>query len=117
VPGLVGSSPAAGTNGLIHDGAHLVRGGQDVLDVLLGPGATHRSGAPAASGPPLEPESADVLDLVERGCCNADALARGSRMEPGPLAAALLSLELSGYVRSDSWGRYQRTPLRPPDPA
>lgn len=116
VPGLVGSSPAAGTNGLIHDGAHLIRGGQDVLDALLGPGATRRSGAPAASGPALEPGLADVLDLVERGSGSADALARASRMEPGPLAAALLSLELSGYVRSDSSGRYQRTPLRPPDP-
>jgi DNA processing protein len=117
VPGLVGSSPAAGTNGLIHDGAHLIRGAQDVLDALLGPGATHRSGAPAASGPPLEPELADVLDQVERGSSSADALARASRMQPGPLAAALLSLELSGYVRSDSSGRYQRTTLRPPDPS
>jgi DNA processing protein len=117
VPGLVGSSPAAGTNGLIHDGAHLIRGCQDVLDALLGPGATRRSGAPVPSGPRLEPKLADVLDLVERGACSADALARASRMEPGPLAAALLSLELSGYVRSDSSGCYQRTTLRAPDPA
>jgi DNA processing protein len=117
VPGLVGSSPAAGTNGLIRDGAHLIRGGQDVLDALLGPGATHRSGAFAASGSPLEPELAGVLDLVERGSCSADALARDSGMESGPLAAALLSLELSGYVSSDSSGRYRRTSLRPPDPS
>ncbi len=117
VPGLVGSSPAAGTNGLIHDGAHLIRGAQDVLDVLLGPGVAHRSGTTIACGPPLEPELAEVLDSVERGSYSADALARASGMEPGPLAAALLSLELSGYVRSDSSGRYQRTTLRPPGPA
>ena len=36
--------------------------------------------------------------------------------EPGVLAGALLRLELSGYVRSDWSGRYERTPLRAPDP-
>ncbi len=117
VPGLVGTSPAAGTNGLIHDGAHLIRGGQDVLDALLGPGATHRSGAPAASGPPLEPELVDVLDLVERGAGGPDALARASSLQPGPLAAALVRLELSGYVRCNGEGRYERTLLAVPDRA
>jgi DNA processing protein len=112
VPGRVGSSPAAGTNGLLHDGAHLIRGAQDVLDALVGPGAgrsVHES-----SGPALEPELAGVLDLVERGAGSADALARAARMEPGPLAAALVRLELSGYVRSDSAGRYERTALAAP---
>jgi DNA processing protein len=117
VPGLVGTSPAAGTNGLIHDGAHLIRGGQDVFDALLGPGATHRSGAPAASGPPLEPELVDVLDLVERGAGSGDALARASSLQPGPLAAALVRLELSGYVRCNGEGRYERTLLAAPDRA
>ena len=48
VPGRVGSSPAAGTNGLLHDGAHVIRDGQDVLDALLGPGV--RPDRPAADG-------------------------------------------------------------------
>jgi DNA processing protein len=115
VPGLVGTSPAAGTNGLIRDGAALVRGAQDVIEEMLGPGAKRE--VPRRAGPVLERELAVLLDLVERGSCSADALARASRMEPGPLAVALLSLELSGYVRSDSSGRYQRTRLRPPEPA
>ncbi|HEY6772093.1 MAG TPA: DNA-processing protein DprA [Solirubrobacterales bacterium] len=115
VPGQVGSSPAAGTNALLHDGAHLIRGGQDVLDVLVGPGAEAR--LREQTGPSLEPELAIVLDLVERGSGSADALARAAQIGPGALAGALVRLELSGYVRSDSAGRYQRTLLRPPDPS
>jgi DNA processing protein len=116
VPGLVGSSPAAGTNGLIRDGAHLIRGAQDVLDGLLGPGAGKRS-ARAPVGPMLEDELASVLDLVERGAGTADALARASSLQPGPLATALVRLELSGYVRCNGEGRYERTSLAVPEAA
>jgi DNA processing protein len=115
VPGRVGSSPAGGTNALLHDGAHLIRGAQDVLDALVGPGAERTVRAPL--GQALESELASVLDLVERGAGSADALARAARMDPGPLAAALVRLELSGYVRSDSAGRYERTALDAPEPA
>ncbi|HEX3562132.1 MAG TPA: DNA-processing protein DprA, partial [Solirubrobacterales bacterium] len=38
VPGRVGSSPAAGTNGLLRDGASVIRGGNDVLDSMVGVG-------------------------------------------------------------------------------
>ena len=115
VPGRVGASPAAGTNGLLRDGAHLIRGGSDVLDALFGPGAAGLPQVPA--GPAIEPELSSILDLIERGESNADALARVAQIEPGVLASALLRLELSGYVRSDWSGRYERTPLRVPDPA
>ena len=60
-------------------------------------------------GPCARAELAGVLDLVERGSSSADALARASKLEPGPLAAALVRLELGGYLRSDSAGRYERT--------
>jgi hypothetical protein len=56
-----------------------------------------------------------VLDLVEGGLGSADALARSSGLEPGPLAAALVRLELSGYLHSDSAGRYERTALAAPE--
>ena len=114
VPGRVGASPAAGTNGLLRDGAQLIRGGQDVLDALLGPGADALPGVPV--GPAIEPELSSILDLIERGANSGDALARAARVEPGVLAGALVRLELSGYLRSDWSGRYERTPLRAPDP-
>jgi len=116
VPGRVGSSPAAGTNALLRDGASVVRGVDDVLDSMLGVGAA-RPRTTAARGPALESEPARVLDLVERGATTADALAGASHLEPGPLAAALLQLELSGYLRSDSAGRYERTGLAAPGSA
>ena len=57
-----------------------------------------------------------MLDLVEGGAGSADALARASSLEPGPLATVLLRLELSGYVRCNGDGRYERTSLTLPEP-
>jgi DNA processing protein len=116
VPGRVGSSPAAGPNGLLHDGAHVIRDGQDVLDALLGPGVQPSRRA-SARGPSLEPDLIAVLDLVECGASSADALGMASRLPPGALAAALVRLELAGYLRSDTTGRYERTTLAVPEPA
>jgi DNA processing protein len=116
VPGRVGSSPAAGTNALLRDGATVIRGGQDVLDSMIGVGAEHRE-RPQVPGQKLRPDLAAVLDLVELGASSADALARASGLEPGPLAAALVRLELAGYLRADSAGRYERTALAAPEPA
>jgi DNA processing protein len=116
VPGRVGSSPAAGTNGLLRDGASVIRGAEDVLDSMIEVGAERRT-RPRPAGPNLEPDLAVVLDLVERGNNSADALAHSSRLEPGPLAAALVRLELAGYLRSDSAGRYERTSLAVAEPA
>lgn len=113
VPGRVGSSPAAGTNGLLRDGASVIRGGEDILDSMIGVGRERRA-RPQPGGPKLEPELAAVLDLVERGARSADALARSSQLEPGPLAAVLVRLELAGYLRSDSAGLYERTAVATP---
>jgi DNA processing protein len=116
VPGRVGSSPAAGTNGLLRDGASVIRGGDDVLDSMLGVGRSPRDGF-NPRGPALAPDLEAVLDQVERGATSADALARACGLEPGPLSAALVRLELSGYLRSDSGGRYERTAVTLPEPA
>jgi DNA processing protein len=116
IPGLVGTSSAAGTNALIRDGAALIRGAQDVLDALLGPGATRGPGS-ATVGPALEEDLAGVLDLVDRGARTSDSLARASGLQPGPLATALVRLELSGYLRRNGDGRYERTSLALPDAA
>jgi DNA processing protein len=84
VPGRVGSSSAAGANGLLRDGASVIRGADDVLDSMIGVGEKRRGGH-QPRGPRLEGDLAEVLDLVERGSSTADALARASRLEPGPL--------------------------------
>src|SRR5262249_41632579 len=115
VPGRVGSSAAAGTNGLLRDGATVIRGVEDVLDSLLVTGAPRP--VSRARGPALESSAAQVLELVEGGSSTPDALARASGLRPGALAAALLQLELPGYLRTDSAGRFERTTLAaPPKP-
>jgi DNA-binding IclR family transcriptional regulator len=57
-----------------------------------------------------------VLEALERGSGDADALALASGLQPGLLSSALVRLELSGYVRRNGEGRYERTSLAPPEP-
>jgi DNA processing protein len=109
VPGRVGSSPAAGTNSLLRDGAQLIRCGQDVLDSLLGAGALSR--AQVVERPrqdDLDPELASALDAVDQGAETLDAIARSSGGSPQSVAAAVTRLELLGLLRCDSTGRYRR---------
>jgi DNA processing protein len=102
VPGRIGTKVAEGTNGLLADGAIVVRGAQDVLDAMLGAGA-----------PGLEPrmaelssEQAAILDLVERGHETPDAVATASGMPVAEAIAALSALELLGRVSAGASGRY-----------
>jgi DNA processing protein len=111
VPGRVGASSATGTNQLLRDGAHVVRSGQDVLDSLLGPGATRIRASAGRTGPRLEAELAAVLELVEGGAANLDSISRQGCVTASAAAIALARLELLGFVRCDSSGRYERTAL------
>jgi DNA processing protein len=111
VPGQVGSRLAAGPHALIRDGATLIRGAQDVLDLMLGIGQT----SVARSGPALQPELAPVLDRVERGAATPDAVAVAAGIAPHEAAVALARLELLGYVAANGSGRYERTSLSVPD--
>jgi DNA processing protein len=71
VPGRVTTRVARGTNGLLADGAAVIREAQDVLDRMLGVGIgrTHRD------GPSLDPELARVIEAVEGGASTPDATA------------------------------------------
>jgi DNA processing protein len=105
VPGQVTSSLAAGPNGLIAEGACMVRSAADAIDALYGPG-----GAPsdAERGPAdLEPRLAAVLEAVERGEGSPDALI-GAPSSAADVLAALTELELLGLVRRDAGGGYIR---------
>jgi predicted Rossmann fold nucleotide-binding protein DprA/Smf involved in DNA uptake len=114
----VGNATAAGTNSLLRDGAQVIRGAQDVLDSLLGAGfARRRLPSSPDRGSPLDPGLAAVLELVECGAHGPDALATEGGLDPGDAAASLARLELLGYVRCDSAGRFERTTLPPPTEA
>jgi DNA processing protein len=107
VPGQVTSVLAAGPNGLIADGAHVVRSATDVLDVVYGAGAGPRAGS-GAGQPALEPRLAGLLEAVGRGEGSPDMLA-ADPSEAADVLAGLTELELLGLVRRAAGGRYVRS--------
>jgi DNA processing protein len=109
VPGLVTAPLAAGTNALIADGAQLIRGAHDVLELLFGVAAS--SLPPASSDERLAGLDPDVRELLERvgaGCGTVAELASaGGRVEA--VLAGLVQLELRGLVVRGAGGRYTVT--------
>jgi DNA processing protein len=103
VPGLVTSPFAAGTNGLIAEGARLVRGPQDVLEMLFGAEAPQ-----LAAAQPTEQLPADLRELLGRVGGGSDTVAALTAEGIGLDAAlaGLAQLELRGHVRRAAGGRY-----------
>jgi DNA processing protein len=97
VPGQVTSPVAAGCHALLVGGAALIRGPEDVVELLFGPAER-----------PLVMESRPALDDEHRAVLAAVAAGR-DKLEPGALAA-LAWLELAGYVRRELGGRYSVVP-------
>jgi DNA processing protein len=102
VPGRVTSRASYGTHALLRDGASLVRGAADVLDLLYG------AGRPAERGDGeldrLEPRLRAVLDRVAAGLDTPHKLIGGG--EPGELLQALSELEVLGLLARGDGGRY-----------
>ncbi len=109
VPGPVNSWRSSGANMLLIDGAAPIRGAADVLEHLHGPGGSQA--LPPMRGPRLGRQELEVLDAVERGSRNADAVAGELGIGAGACAAALARLELAGYLEADFAGTYVRTLL------
>jgi DNA processing protein len=103
VPGRVTSPLSRGTHALLRAGAALVRGAEDVLELLGVPPApdatTH--GAPAE----LPPRLIAVLEAVGSGSDTPDKLGSGGA-DPGDLLLALTELELMGLLVRGDGGRY-----------
>ena len=104
VPGPVTSRASAGPNDLLAGGACVVRNGQDVLDAMLGAGATRLQ----RIGPPLTPELAAVLAAID------SARAEAIDLPAGRASAALARLEMFGYLAPTPIGTFTRTLLVPP---
>jgi DNA processing protein len=103
VPGLVTSPLARGTNALIADGAQLVRGSRDVLELLFG------AEAPAPVEPaPLDGLPADLRALLQQvgGGCDTVAALTAHGLGVDAVLAGLAQLELRGRVRRGAGGRY-----------
>jgi DNA processing protein len=120
VPGPVNARASVGPNELLAGGACVVRDGQDVLDAMLGAGASQL----VRSGPPLDGHLAAVLVAVEggaeprggtgSGAVGADTVAAALDLPPARASAALARLELLGYLTATPVGTFVRTLLAAP---
>jgi DNA processing protein len=108
VPGRVTARVAGGSNRLLHDGAPVVRGPEDVLEMLFGVGAAPR---PPDASESLDGEHRAVLDAVEAGE-GLEAIAESRQMSAAGVRAALGRLEVLGFVARDGLGTHRRTARR-----
>jgi DNA processing protein len=108
VPGRATSRASQGSNGLLRDGAALVRSAEDVIaelsehsrDLLV----THTA---APQPPTLDAAANRVLEAVEEEN-SLEAIGRRARLAASEVRGALARLEGAGLVRRDPLGRYLR---------
>jgi DNA processing protein len=108
VPGRVTCAVASGTNGLIRDGALLVRSVGDVLEALTELTGDRYEPVPAV-GLVLEPELQRLLDAIGEGHSTLPMLAAHG-LDPRAVLAGLGELEGLGLIRRGFGGRYERVP-------
>ena len=126
VPGSPLDPRAAGTNGLIKDGATLVTQAQDVVEALtpLSGGWDGAARFPpmlpieetedfASVPPPAEGERALVLEALGPTPVHCDELLRHTGLHPAQLATVLLELDLAGRLERHAGGAVS---LLLPDP-
>ncbi len=103
IPGRVTSPASRGTNALLAEGAPLVRGAADALDLLYGvrPGQLDASSLPSK----LRGDLRATLERVGAGEDTPSKLARAGD-DPGETLLALTELELMGLLGRGDGGRY-----------
>jgi DNA processing protein len=104
VPGRVTSPASCGTHALLIDGAHLVRGPGDVLELLC-PTVAPRPAACKEASSALEPRLRAVLESVGAGRDTPDKLTSEGD-DAGEVLLALSELELMGLLARGDGGRY-----------
>jgi DNA processing protein len=110
VPGQVTSPLARGPNALLADGAHVIRGPEDALDLACGVGEWHRRRA----APPVPETLRPLHDAVAAGAQTPELLTRRG-FSAAAAFAGLSELEHLGHVRRTVAGRYVATlPARDP---
>jgi DNA processing protein len=120
IPGRVGSPLSTGPHALLRDGAKLIRGPEDVLELLCsldGASSSSATGAPSPALAAASPDGAlpaqleDVLSRVGGGCDTPEKLTR-TGLHPAIVLPALTELELLGLLARGDGGRYlPRQPL------
>lgn len=117
VPGRIFDPRSLGPNALLRDGAYPALHPRDILE-HLDPPLTPRAATVADGGQETPPPGFDgrlLAALAPAEPTPAEALAARLGAPVGRVMAALLTLELGGWVRREPGGRYCRPPARPVD--
>lgn len=116
VPGSIFSELSLGPNRLISEGATLVSGRTDILELLgidAGEGGGQKEvGCSRAATSSLGGNEIQVLEALGDQPLPLDQIRVRSGVDDPELAAAVLSLELCGLVRAEPGLGYSRTPGR-----
>jgi DNA processing protein len=110
VPGRVTSPVSRGTHALLREGAHLVRGPRDALELLYGMAPPRRiaqalEAAPALEDTELDPQLQAILENVGAGR-DTQAKLTSNGEDAGAVLAGLSELELMGLLARGDGGRY-----------
>ncbi len=102
VPGNITSLASAGPNNLIRMGAQAVTSASDVLAGLdLVEVGNHKPNPKAASG-----KEAKILELLESGLSDSEALIKASELSPSEFAQVITLMEISGKIRNLGAGQW-----------
>jgi DNA processing protein len=112
VPGSPLDPRAAGTNGLLKDGATLVTEARDVLDALsplssVAPAARNSFEEPpdfSAAPPPGQDDRALILEALGPTPVGVDEIIRHTGLHPAQVFMILLELDLAGRLERHSGG-------------
>ena len=117
VPGSPLDPRAAGTNGLIKQGATLVTGARDVLEALAPlsgqpPAGTPEAGRDAfdetpdfsAAPPPADDDRARIVECLGPTPVDVDGIIRHTGLHPAQVFMVLLELDLAGRLERHSGG-------------
>jgi len=115
IPGSIGNPLSRGCHRLIKDGAALVEGAEDVLEILGFAHSNSGNTLPVATSPAdaLEPHLTQLLQSIDFEFTSFDSLCAGSTTSAETLAAWLVELELCGFVEHVPGGYIRRAVATP----
>ncbi|BAN68098.1 DNA-processing protein DprA [endosymbiont of unidentified scaly snail isolate Monju] len=113
IPGSIHNPLARGCHALIREGAKLLETSEHVIEELLSlllfnPPATAPAEEPPAKTPALDPDHAELLELMGFDPVSSDWLVANSRFSAAEISSMLLLLELQGHVSSGPGGLFTR---------
>ncbi|MDJ0763014.1 MAG: DNA-processing protein DprA [Myxococcota bacterium] len=114
VPGPAGDARYRGSHQLLRSGASLVESAEDVLSIVAHAGPRNQMPLPGLASHPQKtasqhvptPEEVKILDILGSGPIHIDEIITATGLSPGKVTAAVLSLEIVGFVEDQGGKRY-----------